>query len=60
MIALSPKAILSRGYALVFDASGNLVREAAQVKPGAAVRAQLGRGELTATVGEIKIDSDTE
>ena len=32
--ALSPKAILARGYALVFDAEGRLVKQAGQLKPG--------------------------
>src|SRR4029077_9454936 len=33
MEALSPVAILDRGYALVFDAAGQLVKDAAQIKP---------------------------
>ncbi len=57
---LSPKAILARGYALVFDAAGNLVKDASQLKRGDAVRAQLGRGEFTAAVDAIKPESDTE
>jgi exodeoxyribonuclease VII large subunit len=57
---LSPKAILARGYALVFDAAGNLVKSASQLKRGDAIRAQLGRGELTAKVNQTKLDSDTE
>ncbi len=48
--ALSPKAILARGYALVFDARGHLVKQAAQLKAGEQVRTQLGRGEFTAEV----------
>ena len=55
---LSPKAILARGYALVFDAAGNLVKEAAQLKTGDAVRAQLAQGEFTATVDGTKPSSD--
>ena len=54
--ALSPKAILARGYALVFDAEGRLVKQASQVKPGDRVRAQLGRGEFTADVDRVKDD----
>jgi exodeoxyribonuclease VII large subunit len=52
--ALSPKAILARGYALVFDDEGRLVKQAAQLKPGSRVRAQLGRGEFTAKVDQVK------
>ena len=47
---LSPVKILDRGYALVFDAAGNLVKDASQVKPGDDVHARLARGEIVATV----------
>ena len=48
--ALSPVAILDRGYALVFDVSGKLVKDAAQVKVGEDIRARVARGEIDATV----------
>ncbi len=48
--ALSPLNILERGYALVFDAAGNLVKDAAQVQVGDEISARLARGGLTATV----------
>jgi exodeoxyribonuclease VII large subunit len=48
--ALSPVAILERGYALVFDSSGRLVKDAAQVKVGEDVMARLARGQIAATV----------
>ncbi len=48
--ALSPLNILERGYALVFDVEGNLVKDAAQVQPGEEVHARLARGEIAATV----------
>jgi exodeoxyribonuclease VII large subunit len=47
---LSPLAILERGYALVFDGSGQLVKDAAQVKPGDQIKARVARGEILATV----------
>ena len=47
---LSPVKILDRGYALVFDAAGNLVKDAAQVKSGDDIRARLARGEIKARV----------
>ena len=50
MEALSPVAILERGYALVFDATGKLVKDAAQVKAGEEISARLARGEIRATV----------
>jgi exodeoxyribonuclease VII large subunit len=48
--ALSPLAILERGYALVFDASGNLLTDGAKVKPGDEISARLARGTVRATV----------
>ncbi len=50
--ALSPLAILERGYALVFDASGKLLKDAAQVDPGDEISVRLARGQITATVKE--------
>jgi len=52
--ALSPKAILARGYALVFDANGRLVKHASQLQTGDRVRTQLGRGAFTAKVEQVK------
>jgi len=48
--ALSPVAILERGYALVFDSSGKLVKNSAQVEPGDEISARLAHGSLTAKV----------
>jgi len=48
--ALSPLAILERGYALVFDASGNLLKDAAKVKPGDEISARLAKGTVRAAV----------
>jgi exodeoxyribonuclease VII large subunit len=48
--ALSPLNILERGYALVFDAAGRLVKDEAQVQPGDAISARLARGEVKAVV----------
>jgi exodeoxyribonuclease VII large subunit len=47
---LSPLAILERGYALVFDSSGTLVKDAEQVKAGEEISARVARGEIRATV----------
>jgi exodeoxyribonuclease VII large subunit len=51
---LSPLKILDRGYALVLDASGNLVKAAAQVRAGDEITARLARGALTATVKKTR------
>ncbi|MGA2358074.1 MAG: exodeoxyribonuclease VII large subunit [Terriglobales bacterium] len=48
--ALSPVAILNRGYALVFDAKGRLVKDAARLKAGDEVSARLARGRVRARV----------
>jgi exodeoxyribonuclease VII large subunit len=47
---LSPLAILERGYALVFDDAGQLVKDASLVKPGEEITARLARGEIQARV----------
>jgi exodeoxyribonuclease VII large subunit len=49
---LSPLAILERGYALVFDAGGQLIKDAAQVKSGDEISARVARGEIRARVSE--------
>lgn len=48
--ALSPVAILNRGYALVFDAQGQLVKDAARLKAGDELSARLARGRVRARV----------
>jgi exodeoxyribonuclease VII large subunit len=48
--ALSPLAILERGYALVFDSSGQLVKDAERVKVGEEIRARLARGSISSVV----------
>ncbi len=53
--ALSPLNILERGYALVFDSAGNLVKDAAQVNAGDDITARVARGELSATVQAKKV-----
>jgi exodeoxyribonuclease VII large subunit len=48
--ALSPMAILNRGYALVFDAQGQLVKDAMRLHPGDDISARVARGRLRARV----------
>jgi exodeoxyribonuclease VII large subunit len=48
--SLSPLAILDRGYALVFDAEGNLLKDVRTVKVGEEITARLAHGELSAAV----------
>ena len=53
---LSPLAILERGYALVFDGAGQLVKDAAQVKAGEEISARVARGEIRAVVKKADAD----
>lgn len=48
--ALSPQATLDRGYAVVRDAQGGVLRDATVLKPGDLVRLRLARGETEAEV----------
>jgi exodeoxyribonuclease VII large subunit len=53
---LSPLSVLGRGYALVWDASGQrLLRRADEVAPGDDIRVRLHEGALRATVTSKEI-----
>jgi exodeoxyribonuclease VII large subunit len=52
--ALSPLAVLQRGYAIGQDANGNLLRDANQLAIGDAVKVRLARGSFKATVNEVE------
>jgi exodeoxyribonuclease VII large subunit len=46
----SPLRVLERGYAIVYDAAGAVLRDAAVVSPGDEIAIQLHRGRLSADV----------
>ena len=48
--SLSPLAVLSRGYALVWDQNGRLVRDPADVRAGEPLRIRVAGGEVPAVV----------
>jgi exodeoxyribonuclease VII large subunit len=48
--ALSPLAVLSRGYALVYAADGALLKNSADTAPGQTIRARLAQGTVEAKV----------
>jgi exodeoxyribonuclease VII large subunit len=48
--SLSPLAILDRGYALVFDSSGKLLKDARTVKVGDEISARVAHGQIHAAV----------
>lgn len=58
--ALSPQATLERGFAVVQDASGAVVRDAAGVADGEPLRLRLARGELAARAITKKGRSDAK
>mgnify|MGYP001350256794 CR=1 FL=1 len=49
---LDPEAVLRRGFALVRDGEGKIVRDAAQLSAGDALQLAFGRGHARATVDE--------
>jgi len=57
--ALSPLAILGRGYALAWKEPGRvLVREARELAPGDRLALRFGAGEAEATVTNVKENTD--
>jgi exodeoxyribonuclease VII large subunit len=48
--SLSPLAILDRGYALIFDSHGKLLKDAHNVKVGDEISARLAHGEIHAAI----------
>jgi exodeoxyribonuclease VII large subunit len=51
---LDPRAVLGRGYAIVADAGGAIVRDAAALAPGAALEITFARGGAAATVDAVR------
>ncbi len=52
--ALSPEAVLSRGYSITTDASGRVLVSARQTASGAPISVRLAAGSLAARVDEVK------
>jgi exodeoxyribonuclease VII large subunit len=52
--ALSPLAVLGRGYAIARLPSGEVLRRARDVAPGDAFTVRLGEGEVDATAARIR------
>jgi exodeoxyribonuclease VII large subunit len=55
--ALSPLAVLSRGYALVYDVDGTLLRSAADTAVSHTIRVRLANGTLEAEVTATQIEA---
>jgi exodeoxyribonuclease VII large subunit len=54
LTALSPLAVLNRGYALVYDDHGALIKDAESVTEGQSIIARLARGRIHSQVSEIE------
>jgi exodeoxyribonuclease VII large subunit len=51
--SVSPLATLDRGYAIVIDADGKAMTDAASAKSGDEIRARLSKGELIAKITKV-------
>jgi exodeoxyribonuclease VII large subunit len=56
--AVSPLAVLGRGYSLTQAEDGSVIRDAAQVRPGERLRTRLHRGRLVAKVEAMEFDPE--
>jgi exodeoxyribonuclease VII large subunit len=54
--ALSPLAVLQRGYSITETADGQLLRDAGSVSRGDKVGVRLSRGRIAARVEEVEIN----
>ncbi|WP_305794667.1 exodeoxyribonuclease VII large subunit, partial [Granulicella sp. L60] len=52
--ALSPLAVLNRGYALIYTAEGVILRSSTETAPGDTIHARLAQGSLEATIKQTK------
>ncbi|MCZ6753590.1 MAG: hypothetical protein O7E51_17390, partial [Acidobacteria bacterium] len=50
---LNPQRVMERGYAIAFDSSGAVLKDAKQVSPDAEITLRLARGTLGAQVKKI-------
>ncbi|MBB72686.1 MAG: exodeoxyribonuclease VII large subunit [Legionellales bacterium] len=50
---MSPLATLERGYGIVTDSEGTIIRAAKRIKPGDKVTAKLAKGELHCSVNSV-------
>ena len=58
LAALSPQRLLERGFALVHQGDGQLLRSVQQVKPGEALQLQLADGRINSVVQSVSSASD--
>lgn len=58
--ALSPLAVLERGYSITFDAEGRILKEALGVQPGEVIQTRFHRGSLRSRVENIQRRPEAE
>jgi exodeoxyribonuclease VII large subunit len=58
--ALSPTAILQRGYALVYDAKGALLRDIAGIAAGDTLTTQLAHGSFESRVTHTQSEKEAK
>lgn len=54
LAALSPLAVLSRGYALVYDEAGTLIKNSQDVMEGQPILTRLAQGRIRSRVSQIE------
>ncbi|MFZ0632714.1 MAG: exodeoxyribonuclease VII large subunit [Acidobacteriaceae bacterium] len=54
LAALSPLAVLGRGYALVYDEQGRLIKESEAVTEGQSITTRLARGRIRSRVSQVE------
>ncbi len=54
LAALSPLAVLGRGYALVYDEEGRLIKESEAVTEGQSITTRLARGRVRSRVSQVE------
>lgn len=52
----SPQTILERGYSMVTDSNGNVIRNSLSVKVGDNIKIKPAKGEITAKVTETEVE----
>jgi exodeoxyribonuclease VII large subunit len=58
LAALSPLAVLDRGYALVYDRSGRLIKTAKNLHPGDALHLRFAEGQADASVTNVELQAE--
>lgn len=57
LLALSPRAVLARGYSITRDKEGRIVKSAAQIGTGDKIKTQLTDGTVESEVTDIEVKS---